>query len=48
MKCRPCVSYPELIQFFYGEKLLTTDNPVTDSDQRLFQRLGVRTGAIQH
>jgi biotin synthase len=33
---------------FYGEKLLTTDNPVTDSDQRLFQRLGVRTGAIQH
>jgi len=33
---------------FYGEKLLTTDNPVTESDQRLFQRLGVRTGAIQH
>jgi biotin synthase len=33
---------------FYGEKLLTTDNPVTESDQQLFQRLGVRTGAIQH
>jgi len=33
---------------FYGEKLLTTDNPVAESDQRLFQRLGVRTGAIQH
>ncbi len=33
---------------FYGEKLLTTDNPVTESDQKLFQRLGVRTGATQH
>jgi len=33
---------------FYGEKLLTTDNPVTESDQLLFQRLGVRTGALQH
>jgi biotin synthase len=27
---------------FYGEKLLTTDNPVADSDRRLFQRLGLR------
>ena len=26
---------------FYGEKLLTTDNPVADSDLRLFQRLGL-------
>jgi len=32
---------------FYGEKLLTTDNPVTASDQQLFQRLGVHTGATQ-
>ena len=29
---------------FYGEKLLTTDNPVAASDMRLFQRLGVATG----
>jgi len=27
---------------FYGEKLLTTDNPVADSDRRLFERLGLR------
>lgn len=26
---------------FYGEKLLTTDNPDTDHDQRLFARLGI-------
>lgn len=26
---------------FYGEKLLTTDNPVADSDLQLFQRLGL-------
>ena len=26
---------------FYGEKLLTTDNPDTDHDQRLFNRLGI-------
>ena len=26
---------------FYGEKLLTTDNPVADSDRRLFERLGL-------
>jgi biotin synthase len=27
---------------FYGERLLTTDNPVADEDKRLFQRLGLR------
>jgi biotin synthase len=27
---------------FYGEKLLTTGNPLTDRDRRLFQRLGLR------
>lgn len=27
---------------FYGERLLTTDNPVADSDKRLFERLGLR------
>jgi biotin synthase len=27
---------------FYGEKLLTTDNPAADSDRRLFNRLGLR------
>jgi biotin synthase len=26
---------------FYGEKLLTTDNPEADRDQALFQRLGI-------
>ncbi len=26
---------------FYGEKLLTTDNPDTDHDQQLFARLGI-------
>jgi len=27
---------------FYGEKLLTTSNPATDSDMQLFERLGIR------
>ena len=27
---------------FYGERLLTTENPETDRDRRLFQQLGVR------
>ena len=27
---------------FYGEKLLTTENPETDHDRRLFQRLGIK------
>lgn len=27
---------------FYGEKLLTTDNPVAECDRRLFRRLGLR------
>lgn len=31
---------------FYGEKLLTTDNPVADSDRRLFQRLGIRMAGL--
>ena len=26
---------------FYGEELLTTDNPSTIDDQQLFQRLGI-------
>ena len=29
---------------FYGEKLLTTDNPQADSDIKLFKRLGMQTG----
>ena len=28
---------------FYGEKLLTTPNPATGSDRRLFDRLGIRS-----
>lgn len=31
---------------FYGERLLTTDNPLGDHDQLLFQRLGVRVTGI--
>ena len=27
---------------FFGERLLTTDNPETDADKALFQRLGLR------
>ncbi len=27
---------------FYGDKLLTTDNPEADQDRRLFQRLGIQ------
>ena len=27
---------------FYGERLLTTDNPGADTDQALFERLGIR------
>ncbi|RTE87797.1 MULTISPECIES: biotin synthase BioB [Gammaproteobacteria] len=30
---------------FYGEKLLTTANPVAESDQKLFQRLGIKPEA---
>ena len=30
---------------FYGEKLLTTDNPEADRDQALFQRLGIQPEA---
>ncbi|MCL4129178.1 UNVERIFIED_CONTAM: hypothetical protein GTU68_031755 [Idotea baltica] len=37
---------------FYGEKLLTTDNPDTAHDQQLFDRLGINTlnesGADEH
>jgi biotin synthase len=31
---------------FYGEKLLTTDNPVTNHDKVLFERLGVNMGEL--
>jgi biotin synthase len=27
---------------FYGDQLLTTDNPATEIDQKLFERLGLR------
>jgi biotin synthase len=33
---------------FYGDKLLTTDNPDTDHDQQLFNRLGITTLIGQH
>jgi biotin synthase len=31
---------------FYGVKLLTTDNPLADSDRQLFQRLGLRMEGV--
>ncbi len=33
---------------FYGEKLLTTDNPMTNHDLALFERLGMRSGGSCH
>lgn len=33
---------------FYGERLLTTDNPMEDRDQRLFERLGLHCNADTH
>lgn len=33
---------------FYGERLLTTDNPVADTDQALFQRLGLKMAGFYY
>ena len=33
---------------FYGDKLLTTDNPMTNHDMALFERLGLRSGGSSH
>lgn len=33
---------------FYGEKLLTTDNPMSSSDLKLFRRLGLHSGGSCH
>ncbi len=33
---------------FYGEKLLTTDNPMTNHDLELFNRLGISAGGSCH
>jgi biotin synthase len=33
---------------FYGEKLLTTGNPDTEHDRRLFERLGLRPEPLQN
>lgn len=33
---------------FYGDKLLTTDNPDTGHDQKLFERLGINTVIGEH
>lgn len=32
---------------FYGERLLTTDNPDTDHDHRLFERLGINMETVE-
>ena len=33
---------------FYGDKLLTTDNPMTNRDLALFDRLGVHSGGSSY
>jgi len=33
---------------FYGEKLLTTDNPMTNHDRVLFERLGVNMSGSKY
>ncbi|QWF70423.1 biotin synthase BioB [Methylomonas paludis] len=33
---------------FYGDKLLTTDNPMTNHDLQLFERLGIHTGGSSY
>jgi biotin synthase len=33
---------------FYGDKLLTTDNPMSSHDQQLFQRLGLHMGGSSY
>jgi biotin synthase len=33
---------------FYGEKLLTTDNPEADADRKLLARLGMRVEVQDH
>jgi len=33
---------------FYGEKLLTTDNPMTNRDLQLFERLGLHQGGSSY
>ncbi|MCK4842016.1 MAG: biotin synthase BioB [Methylococcales bacterium] len=33
---------------FYGDKLLTTDNPMTNHDLALFERLGIRSGGSSY
>ncbi len=33
---------------FYGEKLLTTENPMTQRDKQLFQRLGLHLGGSRY
>lgn len=33
---------------FYGERLLTTENPLEDRDRQLFERLGLRSSAHRH
>jgi len=32
---------------FYGERLLTTDNPAADHDRRLFARLGLQAEEVE-
>jgi biotin synthase len=33
---------------FYGDKLLTTDNPMTNHDVKLFERLGLHSGGSSY
>ncbi len=45
-KCNHYASLQVLILFFYGCKLLTAENPETDKDIQLFNKLGINTETI--
>ncbi len=44
-ECQALCFYAGANSIFYGETLLTTDNPATCADRRLFARLGIRPAA---
>jgi len=33
---------------FYGDELLTTDNPLVEADNKLFETLGLKASASKH
>ena len=41
-RCRPCAFFAGANSIFYGERLLTTENPAAEKDRALFEKLGIR------